>query len=284
MVNAALYASGHSGKKPVMTNQQVFQARIAPAIPGLSAMSDLEAFSAIGQFCHRFCDLAMTHASVFRIDGGCSDLASNLDKFEKNQGGVWCAGAALMCAQMLNASGRVNKAWYYADGIPVFTHATALATVDGVLYQFDPYLNGEYTDDQGQIMPYLSVLQAIKRGHPPAWRQFHAEKSIHVESVNALENYWNLDPATAPKLRLKLEAPGAGELIGRAIVTASQFQKIYMHKELVDDELIKLGYPADPEDQLWHYLRLHPIKIVNSFYGDPDDSGDRVLSWIRAVS
>ena len=265
-----------------MTNQETFATRIAPAIPGLSAMSDLDAFRAIAQFCHMFCDIATTKIDMVEVRGGHADLAANMDRFEKNEGGVWCAGMAHMCAQMLNASDRVDKAWYLNEHIEVFSHATTLAQIGGVLYQYDPYLNGEYVDDQGEIMPYLDVLRAIKARKPPQWRQHFAEKDIHAKSMKDLRR-WNDEIMTPVQFRLKLKTPGSTFGRGRGVFTARTFRMNYYRREIVDHELIELGYPAEPYDQLWHYLRLHPIAVGSSYYGDTDDTRDSVFRSIQAV-
>ena len=265
-----------------MTNEETFQIRIAPAIPGLAAMSDLDAFRAICQFCHMYCDLTTTVDYLLTVSGGTLDLGANMDMFERNEGGVWCSGMALMCAQMLNASTRVDKAWYSEEGIPVFTHATTLATVRGVLYQYDPYFNGEYVDDQGEIMPYLKVLRAIKSRTPPRWRQHFAEKDIHAESFGSLK-VWNDNMMDPVQFRLKRKLPSSEHGIGRGLVTAKAFWSNYFEKHLVKQALIDLGYPAKPTSQLWHYIRLHPIAVGNANYGDPDTSYLRVFSSIHSA-
>ena len=263
-----------------VANQETFATRIAPAIPGLAGMSDLEGLSAIGRFCHQFCDLSLLNRhQVLTIGGGAADLASNMDKFNNNEGGVWCGGTAIMCAQMLNASGRVDKAWYYGDGIPILTHATTLAMVGGILYHFDPYFNGEYIDAQGQIMPYLDVLRAIKSRRPPQWRQYYAEKKIHALCLEDLQR-WGV---IAVNPRSIVETPATLGIIGRGVVTARVYCEQHERKDLIDQALIDLGYPAEPNDELWHYLRLHPTAVASVDYGDTDTSKADVLRSIQAV-
>jgi hypothetical protein len=243
-------------------------------------MSNIEAFSAIGQFCYRFCDLALGRKDkLLEIGGSSCDLAANMDKFEAGQGGVWCGGAANMCAQMLNASGRVDKAWYYADGIPQLKHAMTLAMIDGVLYHFDPSFNGEFLDAQDRTMPFLDVLRAIKARTPPRWRQHYAEKTIHARHLAGLQR-WSaieIDPCRI------VAAPDDSGVTGRGVVTASVFRVRHNRMALIDQALIALGYPAEPAGELWHYLRLHPTTVENVDYGDPDTTRDEVLRAIQSV-
>lgn len=283
-----------------MKNSKFFRTRIAPAIPGLAYMSDVDAFRAICQFCHGFCDLATTSAALIEVGGGMSDLDADWWRFERNEGGVWCGGMAQMCAKVLNASGRVDKSWslgecialnadgpfdpsWYSDpAVLFFSHASTLASIGGVLYQYDAYFNGEYVDAFGEILPYVSVLRAIKSRKPPAWRQHFREKSIHAESLKNFEE-WNDRIVSPPEYRVKSPSNSSGHGLGRGIVTLNTFRMNYYQRDLVDRALIGLGYPADPESELWHYMRIHPVALVNSNYADLDNRNERLLDEIKAI-
>lgn len=103
-------------------------------------------------------------------------------------------------------------------------------------------------------------------------------RKIHALCVEQLER-WSAVP---PDPRSIVQTPDTLGIIGR-VVTAKEFRERYERKDLADQALIDIGYPAKPCDELWHYLRLQPTTVENVDFGDTDTSKAEVLRSIQAT-
>lgn len=106
------------------------------------------------------------------------DSSQILRKFERDEGGVFCAGAAQTLATFLHEKG--YEAYILSYGfLETFTHAVVLVRIGGKLYLQDPYLNYRYDED------YFEILANLTAGHLPLPVQsVGRHRDVHVSSLN----------------------------------------------------------------------------------------------------
>lgn len=198
--------------------------------------------------------------------------------FDRNEGGVWCSGAAVILMRLYIDAGYRAWKYDYGAGSPV-SHSATLVEVDGDVYLQDAYFNTDYVHEDGQPFPFFDVLQRLKDRRPPILRQHRGHRrGLFVSEANAREWVGSEAPAAVPVTL----APG--RILCQFPMTFAGYLAGYFESPKVAAWLAAAGYPND-----WSYLLLHPLPAqrflsVRDAPGRPLKPDRRMaLSIMRAV-
>lgn len=183
-------------------------------------------------------------------------LQEVFSRFKKNEGGVWCAGAANILTKVYLSKGvRAFTLSYGFIKEGLLTHAvTVVKTKKGWFIQ-DPYFNLFY---EGEFCEVLSDLS--KRRIPQIW----SAQSFRMVHFKSLEDY-----SSSKKFDSKCEEPKIIKVKDDhfCVELSLNFYKFELFHNQVDETkrlLIKKGLPADIS-----FIMLYPYGVYD---------GERYLS------
>lgn len=188
-------------------------------------------------------------------------LEELVEIYSRNEGGVWCAGAAYTLQQAYQEAG--YESWVLSYGFieepGYLTHASTLVRVGDEIYLQDAYLNFDYP------VPLDEVIASLVARQPITPRMDTAERDVLIAD-NRLDDTW----AVSDLSKCSEPAASDGVRVCRSEVDLELFIGQYMtHMSHNYDMFESLGLPRDVS-----YLLLFPYGIFDgvSYFENPDQS------------
>lgn len=127
--------------------------------------------------------IPLSHTKLHCIDINNDTLQQVFKRFARDEGGVWCAGAAHILTQVYNSKGIpafTLSYGFFKEGL--LTHAvTVVNTKEGWFIQ-DPYFNLYFLD------PFPEVIFQLSRGYLPDFKVSVGFRKIHFNNTYEIIN------------------------------------------------------------------------------------------------
>ena len=170
------------------------------------------------------------------------------DAFIKNDGGVLCAGSALMLHGAYRDLG--YNAYIFSYGFEnTLTHTVVLVEINGELYLQDAHYNYSFRK------PLFDILKDLINGITPEYYHGMPEfRDVHYKSIESMHHSWTFD-GNDPYQNCIYDGE---KYICRSVNTYNLFLDRY-NMEATNSILVYLGHPPN-----FSYALLYPIWLASS--------------------
>jgi len=267
---------------------------IVNEFPAWDHLSDWERVSTLRHWAAQRID--MSSATLFLHDNASfhfyfQNVSVILDAFERNWGGVWCAGTAWTLKRLYELFG--YESYYLATGdpgnssYPALTHAETLAYIDvnssRILSIQDAYFDVSYTDREGRPLDYFQMLHLLRD-------QKHEEIKIVPSSDEGVTRDMILRAnETAKWKRFRwIEFPESyvpldgDKRLYRITFSLDSFGKYHAGAQNFKELLVHDGYPRN-----LLYIHLYPYQVdvytLNDLSVDSSASNAAGLDMLRTA-
>lgn len=255
-----------------LPDDRKFVQRMIESIPGYD---DMDSMAKVRTLRERVARITPVAGSMnFLIHDKVINLPLEAAYNEMAHGGVFCGATATFLARVYTAAG--FKAWTYNFGRSgILTHVTTLVEIDDEIFIQDAYLNYEYVDDDGKLIPFFSVLSKLTDKNVPKTTVFHAKRTGFFPNTTKAERWTDTTSKDAGQPHC---SPVNGGAKCEGVFTLPTMLHAHFLTEPTYDFLVDRGFPREID-----YLMLFPIEII-SLYSDTIATRDQLDHKVRLIT